>query len=744
MRLFAPKHQKLVNQCYPSGRATDKKPKSSETSYLLYYVNSRRSKLEKVSTYLVKRTTVDLNRRRVGNVAVTLELMTKIVVHCKENLNVFVKDFLQIMKNILSDNNINNDVSVVELVQETFCSICKNVEGALCSGDTEFVQLYQEFAELYFRVVIELLHNDDLLLKGCIDISYTSNLASSPQINHFIPQSVTFVLQKFLDRNPRYKTPHLDPEGDQVVYKRLSRTQTRNAGLDGIADDGADLSVKGLQSYFTTTETDKLTLSLRALLHFMQKNPNRNLLEFICNGIPVQLRYIVVLLLIRQLNDKACQPIIVLKLVSSLLVSDVSIVGLSVLDMMRKILKFQLENIGKDEIVHQCGVTLTDLNNKVYYRGQTSDMLYEFLLKLRSTKVEAEITVINKDIHELMKNIEKPSISLELFLDLAPYAAKSETVRMFDIVEEQVSGGLYFSKLYQLIRELGSAPEGQVLMEKVFKKYKSLALLSGLNYFTENVSSPEPAYYFYHLEAAKYLDLEDYKSQVEYKRENGDMFSKEDLINYYSDSGSNKFSKKGTQILMSQNNQISTTDLLSDNTIRTNSLSVTQESSIDALAAANTVVNKKPNENYTVALNGLANGRSTDLRSWKSLRNAAPKVDDLKRAMGNGKSTGGLRAENGALRGSQSVKSRVTNITFLLSELKSIDDETSHVYDPDEDEVVGLDKNDIARSHSLKAIPYSSYNGNKRKSLSREDKVDEEFQDAVDDIALTSTRGKLF
>lgn len=744
MRFFAPKHQKLVNQCYPSGRATDKKPKSSETSYLLYYVNSRRSKLEKVSTYLVKRTTVDINRRRVGNVAVTLELMTKIVVHCKENLNVFVKDFLQIMKRILSNNNVNNDVSVVELVQETFCSICKNVEGALCSGDTEFVQMYQEFAELYFRVVTELLHNDDLLLKGCIDISYTSNLASSPQINHFIPQCVHLVLQKFLDRNPRYKTTSLDPEGDQTVYKRLSRTQTRNAGLDDITDEDADLSVKALQSYFTTTETDKLTLSLRALLQFLQKNPNKSLLEFICNGIPVQLRYIIVLLLIRQLSDKACDPLIVLKLVSSLLVSDVSIVGLSILDMMRKILKFQLKNIGNDGIVHQCSVTLTDLNNKVYYRGQTSDMLYEFLLKLKSTKDEGEIAVINKNIHVLMKKIEKPCISLELFLDLAPYARESEIVQMFAVVEEQVSGSLSFSKLYHLIEGLGSAHEGEALMDMVFKKYKSLALLSGLNYFTENVSSPESAYYHYHLEAAKFLQLEDYKAQAEYKREKRELFSREDLVNYYSDAGSNKYSRKGTQILLSHNNQMSATDLLSDNTFRSNSLSATQESSLDALAAVNIPANKNTSENNGVSYNNFQNGNSTDLRSWKSLRSTAPKVDDLKRAMSKRKSTGGRRAENG-LRGSQSVKSRVTNITFLLSELKSIDDETSHIHDPDEDEIIGLDKQDIARSHSLKALSLSSVNGNIRKSLNREAvNGDDEFKDAVDDIAMSSTRGKLF
>lgn len=744
MRFFKPKHQKLVNQCYPSGRTTDKKPKSSETSYLLYYVNSRRSKLEKVSTYLVKRTAVDLNRRRVGNVAVTLEIMAKIVSNCKENLNVFVKDFLDIMKKILSNNNFNNDVSIVELVQETFCAICKNVDGALCSGDAEFIQMYQEFADLYFRVVMEMLHNDDLLLKGCIDVSHTSSLASSPQINHFIPQSVELVLQKFVERNPRYKIPYLESASDQLMGKRLSRTQTRTTGLDDVFESGADLSIKALQSYFTTTETDKLTLAIRALLQFMQKNPNRNLLEFICNGIPVQLRYIVVLLLVRQLTDSSSKPIIVMKLVSSLLVSDVSIVGLSVLDMMRRILKFQLENVGNAEIVDQCCVTLTDLNNKIYYRGQTSDMLYEFLLKLRSTKKEEERAVMNKDIEELIRHIEKPCISLELFLDVAPYAGSSEQVRLFDTVEDQVSGGLHLSKLYHLVRQMKAEDEQKVLMQKIFKKYKSLALLSGLNYFTDNVTSPEATYYFYHIEASIFLNLDDYRSQTEYKREANELFTKDDLINFYSDTGSNKFSKKGAQILMSQNNQISTTDLLSENNLRSNPLTLTQDSSIDALAVANTMNNTNGVDKKDSASVNLANNRSvTEARSWKSLRYAAPKVEDLKKAMGGSKSSKS-HVRDVSLRGSQSVKSRVTNITFLLSELKSIDDETSHIHDPDEDEIVGLDKNDIARSHSLKALSSNNANEGKRLSIHKDDKKEDEFQDAANDVTLTGTRGKLF
>lgn len=747
MRLFAPKHQKLVNQCYPSGRTPDKKPKSSETSYLLYYVNSRRSKLEKVSTYLVKRTTADLNRRRVGNVCVTLELMARIVTSCKENLNVFVKDFLSIMQRIMSNNNFNNDVTVVELVERTYCNICQNVDGALFSGDSEFVRMYQGFVELYFKVANDTLHNDDLVLRGCIDISQTKSLASSPQIKHLVPQSVNYALLRFVERNPRYKIPHLGNSTDQNLTKRLSRTQTRTVGLDDISETGADLSVRALQSYFGTTETDKLTLSIRALLSFMQSTPNKELLEFICDGIPVQLRYIVVLLLIRQLNDKTSNHSVILKLISSLLVSNVSIVGLSVLDMMRKLLRFQIESIGNDDIVDQCCITLADLNKKVYYRGQTSDILYELLVKLKATKNPEEIAILNRDVKQLVGQIGGPCLSLELFLELAPYAAQKEIIPLFDTVEDEISGGGLFSKLFEYVRDLKSTDEQEILMHKIFEKYKNLALLSGLKYFMENVSEPEPTYYIYHLEAAKYLDINDYKSQTEFKREKSLLFTKEDLVNYYSDMGSNKYSKKGMQILLSQPAQMSTSDLLSDTNGRSTIVGSldgeTQESSIDAfqpqqIQLNGNFVNESSHNEHSDATSNYLSGNT---KPWGTYTVQAPRIEDLKRAMSR-KGAKNIKRET-SLRGSQSVKSRVTNITFLLSELKSIDDETSHIYDPDEDEVVGLEKADIARSHTLK--PSISINENNRKSfIKTPEVVQDEFTDAAEEVPLTGTRGRLF
>jgi hypothetical protein len=65
-----PKHQVLVLKCYPrtTKGAVDVKPNSSELSYLLFYAQSRRSKIQKVGTFLEKKTASDVYRMRIGYV----------------------------------------------------------------------------------------------------------------------------------------------------------------------------------------------------------------------------------------------------------------------------------------------------------------------------------------------------------------------------------------------------------------------------------------------------------------------------------------------------------------------------------------------------------------------------------------------------------------------------------------------------------------------------------------------------
>ncbi|CCF56618.1 hypothetical protein KAFR_0B03220 [Kazachstania africana CBS 2517] len=771
MRLiFVPKHQRLVNQCYPTGRTPDKKPKSSETSYLLYYVNSRRSKLQKVSSYLLKRSRSDISRRKIGNISVTLDLMNKIINSCKENLNVFINDFFNIMINVLSNNNFNNDSSIVELLEACFGSICSNVDATLLNSDPAFVKYYSSFIELFFNIVDNKIHNDDLLVELCMDISVTTNLASNPKLNHFINKAVTFTIVKFQERNPRYKAYSLEPQIKSTLTRRLSRTQTRMIGLDNAMDIiESDSTVKVLQSFFNTTETDKLNLSLRSLLACQQKTPNKELLEFVCNGIPVQLRYIVILLLIRQLKETATKtehdiidPIISLKLISSLLESDVSLVGLSVLDIMKKLLNFQLENFRNVDIVYECRVAIRNLSHKNYYKGQTSDILYELLVGLKSFEIagqkhmegredenQVKLQILSTDINEIIKFKSEPSIDLELFIEMCPFL-KENVIALFNIVDNQSPGPFIITKLFSSISQIESETLQKNLMDKVFEKYGKYALLSGLNYFLETSKVPSYVYYLYHMESAKFLNLNDYASQTQYKREAGALFTKDDLLNYYSDPGSNKYSKKGADVLLSRKDLGSTTDLISDSQLRSTSYDANSATTVSNSFNGDALNINKNHQVPELPRNKGSIYRfvSDDIRSFNTMRTTTPKITDLKNAIA-GKSRGNKSKSNSrSLRGSQSVKSRVTDITFLLSELKSthLDEEVGKIRDPDEEDIVGLDKIDVARSQSTKIKARKG----QRASLAANDLIElyegeeDNFEDATQDIEVMPSRGKIF
>ncbi|CCE63978.1 hypothetical protein TPHA_0G01410 [Tetrapisispora phaffii CBS 4417] len=743
----SPKHQKLVNNCYPTGRTPDKKPKSSETAYLIYYVNSRRSKLEKVSNYLTKKSLTDLRKKNVGNISVTLVLLNEIIKNCKENLNVFVKDFMLIMNKILADGSFNNDLSVIDLVQECFKSICINVTDTLYSGDVSFVEIFNQFVELYFKATKMLLKNNELALKGCLNISLTSGLASNPKLKYLIPECVTTVLENLCETYQQFNIINLDASEDHHLTKRLSRTHTKTFSL-GNSDDGNIFIIDVLKSYFNTNETDKLTLSIKALLAHLQKTPNKDLLIFVFDGIPVQLRYIVILFLVRQLtsSSKEVKYDIVLRLLSALLTSYVGIVGLSILDIMRKLLAFQLSNIKNKVFVDQCRITISDLNAKLYYNEQTSDMLYELINRLKSGLKDEENHVIIDDLKQITHESAPASIGLDIFLDLILYL-KTDQIELFKLVDSHIPPSNLITSLFRLIGQLDDVKKQSSLMKSTFENYKQFALLSGLNYYVEFENQPSIAYYLYHENAAHFLGLSDYERQTEYKKNNKVIFTKDDLKNFYSDSGSNKFSKRGLQILMSHDNS-SSVDLLSQSNFSNSKLDIANTSMASDADTSNLQVPSSP-----LLLNhALINTRnfSSDSKSLSSSRPRAPKISDLKKAYLHTSGNGGVDRSSTII-GTESLKSRVTNITFLLSELKSSTKETNKIQDPDEEETIGMGKIDIARSSSMRINPVADLSSgidlfpNNRESIIQNIvPEDDEFKDAAEEFNVEGNRGKLF
>ncbi|RDW67328.1 uncharacterized protein DSM5745_09194 [Aspergillus mulundensis] len=142
-----PKHQILVLKCYPQYQkgVQDVKPNSSELSYLLYYVSTRRSKLPKVSAFLEKRAARDVWRRKMGNVQVTLQILSALIEKVPRDLPIFARSVLTVIETVLR----SRDISMVEDSIATFETFCRHQDMAALSAEQDFANQYREVVQIY-------------------------------------------------------------------------------------------------------------------------------------------------------------------------------------------------------------------------------------------------------------------------------------------------------------------------------------------------------------------------------------------------------------------------------------------------------------------------------------------------------------------------------------------------------------------------------------------------------------------
>ncbi|KAL1840753.1 hypothetical protein VTJ49DRAFT_145 [Mycothermus thermophilus] len=145
-----PKHQVLVLKCYPrtTKGAVDVKPNSSELSYLLFYAQSRRSKIQKVGSFLEKKTASDVYRQRIGNVQVTLQILTALIEKTPKDLPLFASCVLQILEQILK----SQDITMVESSLSTFAAFCAHHEPASLMAEQAYLRQYLSVVQQYAEV----------------------------------------------------------------------------------------------------------------------------------------------------------------------------------------------------------------------------------------------------------------------------------------------------------------------------------------------------------------------------------------------------------------------------------------------------------------------------------------------------------------------------------------------------------------------------------------------------------------
>ena len=152
-QVWRPKHQLLVLKCYPrlpKNSAADVKPNGSELSYLLYYASTRRSKLQKVGSFLERKTSSDVYRWQSARVLVTLQILTALLENkaagAGSGFALIAPHVLRIIGEILQNTN---DISLIEATLETWDVFCRHQDQATLKADHEYRELYEQIVRLY-------------------------------------------------------------------------------------------------------------------------------------------------------------------------------------------------------------------------------------------------------------------------------------------------------------------------------------------------------------------------------------------------------------------------------------------------------------------------------------------------------------------------------------------------------------------------------------------------------------------
>lgn len=426
MPIFRPKHQKLILQCYPPGKGVDKKPNPSELSYLLYYASTRRVKLEKVVTFLDRKTASDVKHNRAGNLQVTLTIISSLIEECSENLNVFASFVCSILKSVLQ----SKDLSLCKHAIQTYGVLCSKLDGGLFSGDKEFVDSFSSLSQNLINIGKENLkkqgpNNLEWQMISLMTCRYLSNCLgyNSKFSKKFIEICIPILTDTVYANNKESNLlailkSNVNIEDESHHLGRIALTKTNQTNrkvqqdLDNDTVKESDLNeeaLRGLKSLFSTSLTSQISEATRAIVknnYATTIDPvwGCTFLEMCTTWIPVQLRFITlstVLSSLTSLSNKSTKQnsnyaiqLLYANYCLGLVSSEVNMIGLSISDVIQQILYlqanlllsqshyFQEDDVKKLSMIYSNCVC--NLSTHIYYFDQVPDSIREILIKIVS------------------------------------------------------------------------------------------------------------------------------------------------------------------------------------------------------------------------------------------------------------------------------------------------------------------------------------------------------------------------
>ncbi|RHZ79368.1 hypothetical protein Glove_149g122 [Diversispora epigaea] len=402
------KHATLINNCYPTGPG-ETGPKSSELSYLIFYANSKPAKLTKCGVYLDKRVSTDVRKRKKLDTEVSLQIIKALLDACNYNLNLFSKNVLKIILASLS----TNDIDIVARAASVFITFCSYHDGSTLGVDSEFTEIYENLILSFAQYAI--CKESDLniewryrsiglhALRGVItsEALYATN--AQTQLQYIVPA----VLHNLSDKNISLETlqkKDIDKEpanNDSSQSRRLSLSITTTS-----AEDNANLAYQCLKQLYKKSDTSNLHYYLEPTFNFLDETDKWRPSSFGISLVLIilsslQERHVLVSDIIDQLenlsddSNSVQKKATLVEMLSSILNSDFTVVGLStleVLDCLLRLLKDSLKSANNknvenshdlDTFISQRLIScIGGLATHIYYANQISDIMEHIIQHL--------------------------------------------------------------------------------------------------------------------------------------------------------------------------------------------------------------------------------------------------------------------------------------------------------------------------------------------------------------------------
>ena len=392
---FRPKHATLILKCYPkyTKSSLTVEPNGSELNYLLYYASTRRSKLQKIGTFLQRKVAHDVPKKRLGDVQVSLKIIHSLIQKVPRDLPLYANYVLDILATVLRFK----DLSMVEESIPTFEAFCKHQDGTTLSASQslidqteDVIRMYASYAALKTPVLAKGGLSTPIAIRWrtaglkalkAVTASEAIGADGGRQMSDIIP----VILQNLHSGDPDHllKLQHQArteegtdrPARENTRRRRMSvatsktsqKSRPNSSAVDGAIDEADSiaeeevglLALQCLKQIFTTNNRIQIRLATDAMLSFVCNQPparrpstssrskngldaswSTTLIELVSQWTPVQDRFAILttimevvlkLPILEEVYDKHLE---LCSLIEWVLRSDVNMIGLSVIDVL--------------------------------------------------------------------------------------------------------------------------------------------------------------------------------------------------------------------------------------------------------------------------------------------------------------------------------------------------------------------------------------------------------------------------